>query len=122
METEVILPHAIAEVVHPWEMEHFAVAEVIDYQESEESSITITKPTKVIYRNISLRIIIAQTKKAPIQVQKPFAMTLEFAQKSRESLNKVEIPLLKQAAESTVPGLNKRDDVASAESTYVFTF
>jgi hypothetical protein len=43
-------------------------------------------------------------------------MTLEFAQKSRESPHKVEIPLLKQAAESFVPGMNKRDDVAAAES------
>jgi hypothetical protein len=52
----------------------------------------------------------------PTQVQKHFAMTLEFAQKSRESPHKVEIPLLKQAAESFIPGTNKRDDVAAAES------
>jgi ribonucleotide monophosphatase NagD (HAD superfamily) len=72
------------------------VAEVIDPQEAEESSIIIVKPTKFIYGNTSLRIeIISQTKKAPTQLQKPSAMTLEFAQKSRESPNKVEIPLLK---------------------------
>jgi hypothetical protein len=116
VETEVILPHASAEVVHPHEMEQFAVAEVIYPQEAEENSITIVKPTKVIYGNISLRIDIAQTKKDPTQIQKPFAMTLEFAQKSRELPHKVEIPLLKQAAESFVPGVNKRDDVAAAES------
>jgi hypothetical protein len=43
-------------------------------------------------------------------------MTLEFAQKSRESPHKVEIPLLKHAADSFVPGMNKRDDAASSES------
>jgi hypothetical protein len=59
---------------------------------------------------------ISQTKKAPTQAQKPFAMTLEFAQKSRDSPHKVEIPLLKQAAESFVPDMNKRDDIAAAES------
>jgi hypothetical protein len=48
-ETEVILHHASAEVVHPQDMEPFAVAEIIDPQETEESSITIVKPTKVIY-------------------------------------------------------------------------
>jgi hypothetical protein len=45
-------------------------------------------------------------------------MTLEFAQKSRESPHKVEIPLLKQAAESFLPEMNKRDDIAAAESMY----
>jgi hypothetical protein len=75
------------------------------------------KPTKVIYRNISLRIDISQTKKSPTQFQKPFAVTLEFAQKSRESPHKVEIPLLKQAAENFVPDSNKRYDVVLAEST-----
>jgi hypothetical protein len=35
VETQAILPHASAEVVHPQEMEHFAVAEVIDPQEAE---------------------------------------------------------------------------------------
>jgi hypothetical protein len=35
VENEVILPRASAEVVHPWEMEHFAVAEVIDPQKAE---------------------------------------------------------------------------------------
>jgi hypothetical protein len=116
VETEVLLPHASAEVVPPQEMEIFAVAEVIDPQEVEESSITIVKPTKVIYRNISLRIDISQTKKAPTQVQKPFAMTLKFAQKSRESPHKVKIRLLKQAAESFLPDMNKRDDFVAAES------
>jgi hypothetical protein len=48
VETEIILPHASAEVVHPQEMEPFAVTEFIDHQEAEESSITIAKPTKVI--------------------------------------------------------------------------
>jgi hypothetical protein len=43
-------------------------------------------------------------------------MTLEFAQKSRESPHKVYIPLLKQAAESFIPGMNKRDDITEAES------
>jgi hypothetical protein len=43
-------------------------------------------------------------------------MTLEFAQKSRESPHKVEIPLMKQAADSSVPDMNKRDDIAAAES------
>jgi hypothetical protein len=116
VETQVILPHASAEVVHPQEMDPFVVAEVIDLQEAEEISITIVKPTKSIYGNISLRIDISQTKKAPTQVQKPFAMTLEFSQKSRESPHKVDIPLLKQAAEIFVPDLNKRDDIAAAES------
>jgi hypothetical protein len=116
VETEVILPHASAEVVHPQEMEPFDVAEVIDPQDTEESSITIVKPTKFIHGNISLHIDISQTKKAPAQVQKPFAKTLEFAQKSRESPHKVEIPLLKQAEESFVPAMNKRDDITSAES------
>jgi hypothetical protein len=118
VETEVVLPHASAEVVHHQEMEPFyvAVAEVIDPQEAEESSITILKPTKVIYGNISLRIDKAQTKKAPTQVQKPFAVTSEIAQKLRESPHKVEIPLLKQAAESFIPGMNKIYDVAAAES------
>jgi hypothetical protein len=35
VETQDILPHASAEVVHHHEMEHFAVAEVIDPQEVE---------------------------------------------------------------------------------------
>jgi hypothetical protein len=112
VETEVVLRHASAEVVHHQEMEPFAVAEVIDPQEAEESSITISKPTKVIYGNISLHIDISQTKKVPAKVQK---MTLEFAQNSRESPHKVEIPLLKQAVESFVPDMNKRDNVAVAE-------
>jgi hypothetical protein len=43
-------------------------------------------------------------------------MTLEFAQKSRESPQKVDIILLKQAAESFVPAMNKRDYTTSAES------
>jgi hypothetical protein len=43
-------------------------------------------------------------------------MTLECAQKSRESPHKDEIPLLKQAAESFVAGMNNRDDVAAADS------
>jgi hypothetical protein len=43
-------------------------------------------------------------------------MNLEFAQKSRESRHRVEIPLLKQAGESFVPETNKRDDIAAAES------
>jgi hypothetical protein len=116
VETQVVLPQASAEVVHPQETEHFAVAEVIDPQEAEESSIAIVKPTKVIYGNISLSIDISQTKKAPTQVQKPFVMTLEFAQKSRESPQKVEIPLQKQVAESFLPDMNKRDDIAAAES------
>jgi hypothetical protein len=76
VETQVILPRARAEVVHPQEMEPFDVADVIDRQEAEEISITIVKPTKVIYGNISLCIDISQTKKAPTQVQKPFVMTL----------------------------------------------
>jgi hypothetical protein len=111
LETKLILPHASAEVVHPQEMDHFAVAEVIDSQEAEESSINIEKPTKFINGNISLHIDISQTKNAPNQVQKPFVMTLEFAQKSRESPHKVDI-----SAESFVPDMNKRDDVAAAES------
>jgi hypothetical protein len=74
------------------------------------------KPIKIIYGNRSLHIDISQTKKAPTQVHKPFAITLEFAQKSRESPHKVEIPLLKQAAESFVPGMSKRYDVTEAES------
>jgi hypothetical protein len=41
VKTQVILHHASAEVVHPHEMEHFAVAKVIDPQEAEESFITI---------------------------------------------------------------------------------
>jgi hypothetical protein len=44
VETQVIRPHANAEVVHPQEIEPFAVAEVIDPKEAEESSITIVKP------------------------------------------------------------------------------
>jgi hypothetical protein len=79
VETEVILPHTSAEALYPQEMEHFAVAEVIDLQEGEESSITIVKPTTVIYGNITLCIDISRTKKAPTQVQKPFAVNLEFA-------------------------------------------
>jgi hypothetical protein len=43
-------------------------------------------------------------------------MTLEFAQKSRESPYKVEIPLLKQSAESFVPDMNKRHDFSATES------
>jgi hypothetical protein len=108
VETQVILSHASTEVVHPQEMEPFAVAKVIDPQEAEEISITIAKPTKVIYANISLRIDIAQTKKAQTQFQKPLAMILVFAKKSRELPHKVDIPLLKQAAESFVPETNKR--------------
>jgi hypothetical protein len=46
VETHVILPHASAEVVHPQEMEPFAVAEVIDLREAEESSITIVNQRK----------------------------------------------------------------------------
>jgi hypothetical protein len=79
VETKVVLPHASTEVVHPQEMGPFAVTEVINPQEAEERSITIVKPTKVIYGNLSLRVDIAQTKKAPTQVQKSFVMTLEFA-------------------------------------------
>jgi hypothetical protein len=67
-----------AEVVHPQEMKPFDVAEVIDPQATEESSITIVKPKKIIYGNISLRIDITHTKKAPTQLQKPFATALEF--------------------------------------------
>jgi hypothetical protein len=115
VETEVILPRASAEVVHPQEMEPFALAEVTDTQEAEEILITIVKPTKVIYGNTSIRIDISQTKKAPTQVQKPFAVNWEFAQKSRESPHKVEIPLLKQAVDIFVPDMNKRDGVAAAE-------
>jgi hypothetical protein len=96
-------------------MEPFAMSEVIAPQEVEEGSITIVKPAKVIYGNISLRIDIAQTKKAPTQVKKPFAKTLEFAQNSRASPHMVEIPLLQQTAESFVIGMNKRDDVAASE-------
>jgi hypothetical protein len=109
VETEVILPHASAEVVYHQEMEHFAVADVIDHQEAEEIAITIVKPTKAIYGNISLQIDIAKSKKAPTQVQQPCTMTLEFAQKPRESPHKVDSPLLKKAAESFVPSMNKRD-------------
>jgi hypothetical protein len=116
VETQVILPHAGAEVVHPQEMEPFAVEEVIDPQEVEESSVNIVKPTKVTYGNISLHIDISKTKKDPTQVQKPFALTQEFAQKARESSRKVEIPLLKQAAESFVPVMNKIDGIVAAES------
>jgi hypothetical protein len=64
-------------------MEPLSLAEVIDPQEAEETSIAIVKPTKVVYGNTSHCIDISQTKKAPTQVQKPFAMTLEFAQNSR---------------------------------------
>jgi hypothetical protein len=62
--TEVILSHENAEVVQNQEMEPFSVAEVIDPQEAGEISLTIVKPTKVIYRSISLQIDITQTKKA----------------------------------------------------------
>jgi hypothetical protein len=116
VKTKVVLPHASAEVVHPQEMEYFAVAEVIDPQEAEEIPVTIVKPTKVIYGNISLHIDTSQIKKAPTQAQKPVAMTLDFAQNSRESPHKVEIPLLKQAAESFFSNMNKIDDFAAAES------
>jgi hypothetical protein len=71
VENEVIIPHASTDVVHPQEMETFSVAEVIDPQEVDERSITIFKPTRVIYGEISLHIDIAQTKKAPAQVHKP---------------------------------------------------
>jgi hypothetical protein len=54
VETQVTLPHASAELVHPQEMEPFSVEEVIDPREAEEISITIVKPTKVIYGNINL--------------------------------------------------------------------
>jgi hypothetical protein len=115
VETQVILPRASAEVVQyilrRLNLLMLAVTEVIDPQEAEGSSITIVKPTKVIYGNISIRIDIAQTKKAPTQVQKPFSMTLEFGQKSRASPHKVDITLLKQAAESFVPEMNKRYDI-----------
>jgi hypothetical protein len=114
VENQIILPRASAEVVHPQEMEPFDMAEIIDPQEAEESSITIVKPTKVIYWNRSLRIDISQTKKASTQAQDPFAMTLDLAQNSRESPHKVEIPLLKQATESFVPGMNNRDEDASS--------
>jgi hypothetical protein len=116
VETEVSLPHSNAEVLHPQEMEPFAMAEVIDPQEAEDSSITIVKPTKFIYGSIIIRIDIAKTNKAPTQIQKPFAMTLEFAQKSRESQHNIEILQLKQAAESFVSGMNKRDGIAEDES------
>jgi hypothetical protein len=56
-------------------MKPFDVAEAIDPQKAEENSITIVKPTKVIYGNISLHINIAQIKKTPTQAQKPFAVT-----------------------------------------------
>jgi hypothetical protein len=36
--------------------------------------------------------------------------------KTRESPHKADIPLLKQAAESFVPGMNKRDDATEAEN------
>jgi 3-isopropylmalate dehydratase small subunit len=49
VDTDIILPHASAEVVHHQEMEPFAMTEVIDPQEAEESSITIVKSTKFIY-------------------------------------------------------------------------
>jgi hypothetical protein len=71
VETQVILHHASAEVVHPQEMEYFAVAEVIDPQEAKESSVTIVKPTKVIYGNISLHIDISQTKKVQSKFRNP---------------------------------------------------
>jgi hypothetical protein len=41
---------------------------------------------------------------------------LEFAQKSRESPHKADITLLKQAAESFVPGMYKRYDIVASES------
>jgi hypothetical protein len=69
--TQVILPHASAEVVHPQEMDPFDVEEVIDPREAEESSITILKPTKVIYGNIGLRIDISQTNKAQTNFRNP---------------------------------------------------
>jgi hypothetical protein len=80
----------------------------------QKKAITIMKPIKFIYGNVSLCIDIAQNKKVPTQVQKPFALTLEFAQNSRQSPNKVDIPLLKQVAKSFVPDTNKRYDVAAA--------
>jgi hypothetical protein len=45
-------------------------------------------------------------------------MTLEFGQKSMESPHRGDIPLLKQAAESFVPEINKRDNIAEAVSMY----
>jgi hypothetical protein len=45
-------------------------------------------------------------------------ITLVFAKKSRESPHKVDISLLKQAAEIFAPGTNKRDFTAAADSMY----
>jgi hypothetical protein len=56
VEIEIIIHHVSAEVVHHQEIEPFDVADVIDPQETEKSSISIVKPTKVIYGNKSLRI------------------------------------------------------------------
>jgi hypothetical protein len=42
-------------------------------------------------------------------------MTLEFAQKSRELPNKVEIRLMKEAGNRFIPGMNKRYEIAAAK-------
>jgi hypothetical protein len=70
-------------------MEPFDVAAVTDPQEAEESSVNIVKPTEFIYGNINICIDTSQTNKAPTQVQKPLAMTLDFAQKSMEPPHEV---------------------------------
>jgi hypothetical protein len=49
VETEVTILHASSEVLHPQDMEPFAVTEVVDPQEAEENSITIVRSTKFIY-------------------------------------------------------------------------
>jgi hypothetical protein len=74
--------------------------EAIDAQDTEESSISIVIAKQFICGYIRLCIDIAQSKKAPSQVQKAFAITLELTQNSMTSPNKVDIPLLKEVVES----------------------
>jgi hypothetical protein len=117
VEIEVILPHASAEVLHPKDMEPFLWQRLLIPKRQKKAHLLFLNQQKS-YVETLVCIGISQIKKAPAQVHKPFAMTLKCVQKSRESPHKVDIPLLKEAAESFVPGIKKRDDFASAESMY----
>jgi plastocyanin domain-containing protein len=49
----------------------------------------------------------------PIPCSETFYNDLNFAQNSRASPDKVEIPLPKEAERSFVPGMNKEDDMTA---------
>jgi hypothetical protein len=98
-------------------MEYFAVAEFIDPQDAEESSISIVKPTKVIYSTGTQ--VSALTYHKSRRPQPKFRNPLWWLwslYKSQGNHHTVEISLPKQNADIFIPGMNTRDNFAAAES------